>query len=176
MEELYLVRPTLDMEQAALDYQTEHLSHGETVLHGSALMDALPYPEWVRRTQENTHPDTVHGDWVKADTFFVVRQADGKTVGMVDIRHSLDTPFLAKVGGHIGYGVRPSERRKGYAAAILGLALDHARELGLSRVMLSCYRDNEGSRRTILKCGGKKEREFVHTDGKSVEVYWIELS
>lgn len=175
MENLLLLRPSLELEGAALDYQREHLECGETVLHGSALMDRLPYAEWVRRTLENAHPDTVHGDWVEADTFFVARQEDGKIIGMVDIRHSLDTPFLAQVAGHIGYGVRPSQRRKGYATAILGLALDHARDLGLSRVMLSCYQDNEGSRRTILKWGGVKEREFVHEDGKTVEVYWITL-
>ena len=175
MENLLLIRPSPDMEKAALDYHAEHLACGETVLHGSALMDTLPYGEWVQRTLENAHPDTVHGDWVVADTFFTVRQTDGRIVGMVDIRHSLDTPFLTTIGGHIGYGVRPSERRKGYATAILGLALEHARGLGLSQVMLSCYQDNEGSRRTILKWGGVKEREVVHTDGKTVDVYWIGL-
>lgn len=175
MEQLLLVRPSLQLEQAALDYKTEHLAHGETTLHGSALMDTLPYGDWVRRTQENAHPDTVHGDWVEADTFFVVRQSDGRLIGMVDIRHTLSTPFLSEVGGHIGYGVRPTERRKGYACAILGLALDHARALGLDRVMLSCYGDNEGSQRTILKQGGVKEREFAYADGKTVEVYWIRL-
>lgn len=175
MENLLLVRPTQDMEPAALDYHQEHLAHGETELHGSALMDRLPYEEWVRRTRENAHPDTVHGEWVEADTFFVVRQSDHRLIGMADVRHSLDTPFLAEIGGHIGYGVRPSERRKGYAAAILGLALDHARSLGLTRVMLSCYSDNEGSRKTILKWGGKKEREVPYQEGKTVEVYWIEL-
>ena len=175
MEDLLLVRPTLELERAALDYQREHLACGENELHGSALMDQLPYDEWVQRTLENAHPDTVHGDWVEADTFIVERQTDHRIIGMVDIRHSLDTPFLAQVAGHIGYGVRPSERRKGYATAILGLALEHARRLGLSRVMLACYGDNEGSRRTILKWGGGKEREFVHTDGKTVEVYWITL-
>lgn len=175
MEELVLVRPTLEMEEAAMAYRREHLAHGESVLHGSALMDSLPYGQWVRRTLDNAHPDTIHGGWVQADTFFVLRRTDGRIIGMVDIRHALTTPFLAQMGGHIGYGVRPSERRKGYAASILGMALEHARALGLRRVMLSCYRDNEGSRRTILKWGGKKEREFVPADGKPVEVYWIEL-
>lgn len=175
MENLLLVRPTQDMEPLARDYQREHLAHGETELHGSALMDALPYPEWVQRTLDNAEPSTVHSGWVVADTFFVLRQSDGQVIGMTDIRHSLDTPFLSEVGGHIGYGVRPSERRKGYAAAILGLALDHARSLGLPRVMLSCFSDNEGSRKTILRRDGKKEREVPYPGGKTVEVYWIEL-
>lgn len=107
---LRLVTPSLSWRSAALEYRREHLAHGETELHGSALMDQLPYGEWLRRTRENAHPDTVHGDRVMADTFFVVRQADGRLIGMVDIRHSLDTPFLAEVAGHIGYGVRPTQR------------------------------------------------------------------
>lgn len=175
MEQLLLVRPSLSLEEAALDYKAEHLAHGEAILHGSALMDTLPYLEWVRRTQENAHPDTVHWGWVEADTFFAVRQSDGRLIGMVDIRHRLETPFLAQVAGHIGCGVRPSERRKGYACAILALALDHARALGLDRIMLSCYQDNEGSRRTILKQGGVKGREFAYEDGKTVELYWVQL-
>ena len=84
--------------------------------------------------------------------------------------------FLAAFGGHIGYGVRPSERRKGYATEILRMALAYAgREIGLKRVMIACYRDNEGSWRTILANGGRLEREFVHTDGRTVQVYWVEL-
>ena len=50
MENLLFVRPSLDMKKAALDYQAEHLERGETVLHGSALMDTIPYDQWVQRT------------------------------------------------------------------------------------------------------------------------------
>lgn len=80
---------------------------------------------------------------------------------------------MASYSGHIGYGVRPSERRKDYAAAILKMALEFSKSIGLKRVMPACNQDNEASRKTILKCGGRKEREFVCKDGKAVRVYWI---
>lgn len=175
LDHLIFLLPSPDMKSAALDYQQEHLLFGETELHGSALMDALPYEEWLQLISDNRSPATVHSNWVTADTYFVLRKSDRRLIGMADIRHSLDTPFLSQMGGHIGYGVRPSERRKGYAATILQMALDHARSLRLSRVMLSCYSDNEGSSKTILKGGGKKEQELFLPNGKTVEIYWIEL-
>ena len=147
---------------------------GETELHGGALLGSLPYPQWLRQTRDNADPKTVRADWVVSDTRFVLRPSDGRVVGMADIRHSLNE-FLAAYGGHIGCGVRPSERGRGYGTAILRLALARAGALGLPRVMLACYRDNAASRRMILTCGGRKQREFTHTDGKTVEVFWIEL-
>ncbi len=104
---------------------------------------------------------------------FAVRERDGLIVGIVDIRHTLNQ-LLREYGGHIGYGVRPSQRNKGYATEILYQALGYCRTIGLNRLMLACYKENEASRRTILKGGGVLEREFIHTDGKEVQVYWIQ--
>ncbi len=174
MEPLLLKKPALKLKQRALDYKNEHLKAGETELHGGALLGFLPYEEWLALTLDNSDKKTVHSDWVVSSTFFVVRKSDGRIIGRVDIRHDLNG-FLAAYGGHIGYGVRPSERRKGYGAAILKMALAYSKSLGLKRVMLACNQDNEASRKTILSCGGMKEREFVYTDGKTVEVYWIDI-
>ncbi len=175
MERLILVRPTPGHRGQAEDYRAEHTLAGEAHLHGSAMLDQMEYGAWLEQVRDNNDPKTARTGWVSADTFFAVRKTDGRLIGMVDIRHTLNE-FLAAYGGHIGYGVRPSERRKGYATEILRLALGHAKEpLGLPRVMISCNQDNEGSRRTILACGGRLERAFTHTDGHRVEVYWIAL-
>jgi predicted acetyltransferase len=93
---------------------------------------------------------------------------------MIDIRHSLNE-FLSKYGGHIGYGVRPSERNKGYATQMLRMALQYLKQIGLTKVMLACYQENVASRRTIEKCNGVLEREFLHSDGKTVQVFWITI-
>lgn len=174
MERLLLVKPSLEMKDKALDYKKEHVENEEDILHGSALLDRMDYETWLKLTLENWNFETVHDDWVVASTFFVVREMDSKIIGMIDIRHSLNE-FLASYGGHIGYGVRPSERGKGYGRAILKLALDYAKGIGLEKVMLACNQENERSRKTILSCDGVKEKEFLHTDGKIVEVYWISL-
>lgn len=174
VERLILQKPTAEMEQAALDYKSEYFQAGEMVLHGDAMLDSMEYGPWLRRVLENWGRKSAHGDLVPASTFFAVRESDGRIIGMVNIRHELNE-VLAAYGGHIGYGVRPSERRKGYATAILKMALAYAKELGLSRVMLACDRDNKASRKTIVNCGGKLEREVIDADGNVVQVYWIML-
>ena len=113
MDKLILIKPTIDIKQQALDYKNEFFEMGENVINGSALLDYLEYEEWLKLVEENSSKNTVRSDWVEASTFFVVRESDNKIVGMVDIRHRLNK-FLASYGGHIGYSVRPSERKKGY--------------------------------------------------------------
>lgn len=105
---------------------------------------------------------------------YLVAIVDGRVVGRVSIRHELNS-FLSQYGGHVGYGVIPSERRKGYATEILRQALGICRNMGLDRVMISCDTDNEGSIRVIEKNGGRFDRV---TDLAELEVqkriYWIE--
>jgi len=175
METLELRKPTATMEAQAMEYKAEHLLASEAELHGGSLLEKLDYAAWLQLVEANRSPATANPSWVVSDTFFVVRVSDERIIGMVDIRHTLND-FLAAFGGHIGYGVRPSERRRGYATAILRLALQYAKEtIGLTRVMVACYADNEGSWRTIERCGGQLARTFVHTDGQTVQVYWIDL-
>lgn len=174
MDTLTFVEPQAMHEDAAMEYISEHVENGEDDLHGAALLERLPYGEWLDLVAGNRRPDSVAEGWVPASTFFVVREDDGRIIGTIDIRHYLNE-FLRSYGGHIGYGVRPSERGQGYAKRILAQALDYARNLGIDRVMLSCYEDNAASRRVIEANGGVLEREFVHTDGKLVQVFWIEL-
>ena len=93
---------------------------------------------------------------------------DGDTfLGSLAIRHELND-FLLNQGGHIGYSVRPSARRRGHAAAALANALPIARELGIARILLTCDEDNAGSRATIEKNGG------VYEDSRNGKRrYWI---
>lgn len=91
----------------------------------------------------------------------------------MNIRHYL-TDALLYTGGHIGDGVRPSERRKGYATAMIALALDECRKLGLDRVLMTCDKTNVGSAKSIIKNGGVLENEVLD-DGVLEQRYWIDL-
>ncbi len=77
-------------------------------------------------------------------------------VGRISVRHRL-TDFLRDVGGHVGYYVRPSRRRRGHATAMLRAVLPYAADLGLERVLVTCDDTNEGSRRVIEAAGGVLE-------------------
>ncbi len=131
--------------------------------------------QWLEDIRRYADPDTVPEGKVQATQFLAVRQPDGRVVGMIQVRHYFNE-YLEKYAGHIGYSVRPSERRKGYAKEMLRLALGFCRQIGLERVLVSCKPDNEGSRRTILANGGVYEHT-VHVPGEGIDLerYWIAL-
>lgn len=106
-------------------------------------------------------------------TFFCLDEDRDLFVGAVNIRHYLNERALL-TGGHIGDGVRPSERRKGIATAMIGLALEECRKLGIDRVLMVCDKDNIGSAKSIRRNGGVLENE-VEVDGVVEQRYWIEL-
>lgn len=175
MDTLKLIVPTKNNKEAALAFRKEHFDHGESVIHGSALFDKIEsYDDWLKHILDSSHEETVRPGWVVASTFFVVRQSDDRIVGMIDVRHRLNE-FLKNYGGHIGYSIRPAERNKGYATQALGKALNYAATIQLSKVMLACYQDNIASRKTIEKCGGILDKEFLDKEGKVIRFYWIAL-
>lgn len=135
----------------------------------------MPFDEWLENTDRNYNPETVRSDWAVATTFFAVRRSDDKILGMIDVRHELTIPFLQEYGGHIGYSVRPTERRKGYATRMLKLALSYCRSIGISVVRLGCYTDNKASVCTIERCGGVCIEEKPYLDGKLMFIFQIEL-
>lgn len=95
-------------------------------------------------------------------------------VGAVNIRHYLNEDLL-QCGGHIGDGIRPSERRKGYATAMIRLALEECRKLGIPKVLMTCDKDNIGSAKSIMNNGGILENEVINEDGVWEQRYWIDL-
>ena len=97
----------------------------------------------------------------------------GNEIFWLDIRHSLNEALLLD-GGHIGDGVRPSERRKGYATAMIALALDECRKLGIEKVLMVCNKENTGSAKSIQNNGGVLENE-INVEGETVQRYWIQL-
>lgn len=125
------------------------------------------------RYLESLDLDEPRDGYVPDSTFFCLDEDTGRVVGAVNIRHYLNDRLL-KCGGHIGDGVRPSERGRGVATKMISLALDECRRLGIDRVLMTCDKENVASARTIIKNGGVLENE-VDDEGETVQRYWIDL-
>jgi predicted acetyltransferase len=106
-------------------------------------------------------------------TLFCLDEDRNIFVGAVNIRHYLNEAMLLN-GGHIGDGIRPSERRKGYATKMIGLTLEECKKLGIDRVLMVCDKNNIGSAKSIMNNGGILENEIV-VNGVIEQRYWIEL-
>lgn len=154
LEELLLIRPSLDYADQILDYRKAFLDHSPT-LDGCRHLRHCADPEaFIRRCERFLQVETLPEGGVLADQFFCVRKGDNALVGMIQVRRYLNE-YLEKYAGHIGYSVRPDERRKGYASWMLKESLNYCKnQLGLREVSLFCNENNEGSRRTIRKNGG----------------------
>ena len=166
-----LLFPTMEHKQAAWEYRQEHIDCGENHIHGSSgFMKADDYESWLEKITWNKTVATP--DWVTGSVYFAI--VDGKIIGTIAVRHYLNDSLL-KSGGHIGYGIRPSERRKGYGTRMLALALEKCRELKIEKVLITCVKENIGSAKTILKNGGVLENEIAEENGNIMQRYWITL-
>ena len=174
MSELFLITPSNAYSEQIWEYRTEFLNHLDS-LHGTAgLGNVVTVEEWLANIQKNSCEETVMEGLVPATTYLAVRRADNRVVGMIDVRHHLNE-FLLNSGGHIGYSVRLSERRKGYATEMVRLALVECRDrLNLSKVLIACDKENIASAKTILTNGGILENEIPEDDGIT-QRYWVSL-
>lgn len=175
MDELFLTKPTADYLPQIKAYR-EEFSDCLDWLHGAQGLKRFEDPEeWLRYLalceNEATVPEDVH----LYSQFLCLRPADRKIVGMIGVRHKPIGP-LETWGGHIGYSVCPSERRKGYATRMLRDILPYCKKLGLDRVLLTAGDENIGSVRAIIANGGVLE-SYVMSPKHHVMVgrYWIEI-
>lgn len=165
--------PLKEHEAQVMAFRGEMQRNGEGFCGCSGLENTPNYDEWLDFSGRFARLG-----WTPSTTYLGIRASDGLLIGMIDLRHQL-SGFLLKYNGQIGYSVRPSERKKGYASQMLSLVLKEAENFGYERVLVCCNKTNVQSARVIQKCGGVLENEVIHEFspvGKPdiIQRYWIE--
>ena len=173
MDKIILVKPDLSYADEIIKYKEESLAESP-VINGSAGLDRFSSIEvWLEELKKRSCEDTVPKGLVPSSTYLGVREKDNYIVGMIDIRHYLNE-YLTQAGGHIGYGVRKTERNKGYAKQMLKLALEKCKELKIKKVLITCDEDNIASEKVILSANAKLE-DIRNVDGENKKRFWIDL-
>ena len=155
------------LEEWKNDIIENHTNISQWRIWANDFHDFDDYVKSINATEE------LNNDWVPDTTLFCLDRDRNIFVGAVSIRHYLNDKLL-KTGGHIGDGIRPGERRKGYATAMIALALEECKKLGITRVLMCCDKNNIGSAKSIIKNGGVLENE-IEEDGHIEQRYWIQL-
>ena len=173
MDKIILVKPDLSYADEIIKYKKESLAESP-IINGSAGLDRFSSIEiWFEELKKRSCEDTVPKGLVPSSTYLGIREKDNYIVGMIDIRHYLNE-YLTEAGGHIGYGVRKTERNKGYAKQMLKLALEKCKKLKIKRVLITCDEDNIASEKVILSANAKLE-DIRNVDGENKKRFWIDL-
>ena len=167
---LVLVKAEERYRKQITEYMEEWMASGEPIVPKAVGKHDVHDFAFYCQNLEVKEP---HDGLVPDSTYFCLDQDRDIIVGAVNIRHYLNASLLRTVG-HIGDGVRPGERRKGYATAMIALALEKCRALGIDKVLMVCDRTNLASARSIIRNGGVLENE-LEDNGRVMQRYWIDL-
>ena len=163
--------PEISDKSILQEYMQEHYDNKENSISASLGLSSSEYTDWVEKIQRNS----LVGDEQWGKSLLYLCFDNNKLIGLLSIRYELPKN-LTKIYGDIGYGVRPSERNKGYATTMLHYALSVCKEKGMDNVLLGCYKDNLASAATIKKSGGMLVNENDnYKEGRISQYYSIKL-
>ena len=163
--------PEISDKSILQEYIQEHYDNKETGISASLGLPIMEYTDWVEKIQRNAS----EGDEQWGKSLLYLCFDNDKLIGLLSIRYEL-LEKLVEVYGNIGYGVRPSERNKGYATTMLSDALSVCKEKEMDKVLLGCYKDNLASVKTIQKNGGVlTDENDNYNEGKISQYYSINL-
>ncbi|MDP4008356.1 MAG: GNAT family N-acetyltransferase [Candidatus Peregrinibacteria bacterium] len=165
-----LVKPTKKYEKSWQEAMAEFRNENRKGFW-NWIEEPIDLDSYIKLTEANENGQSLTVGSVASTTFWLIDNNEFK--GHTNIRHELND-YLKKFGGHIGYYIRPSERRKGYGTKILGLALIEARKIGLKKVMIGCDESNIPSQKVIEKNGGEFTKK-VTDECEPKLIYWIKL-
>lgn len=173
MKKVRLIEPTVELENEYLDMLKDWKDNNEKLMPWVLNLDYTDFPQMVKKLKDYSNGKGVEESFVEHSTYWLVDE-DNTILGVVNIRHRLNRTLMNR-GGHVGYGIRPSYRKKGLATELLRLTLEIVKNMGLNKILLTCNKNNIGSAKTIKNNGGVLESEG-YKNGKIIQRYWIYLN
>lgn len=167
-----LTKPELKHETIVNKFRLEMLQESSYICGGSSL-EKYGYKNWLKKLDELSNSETCPEGFVPALLMIYVDDNETKVYGIINLRMSLNS-YLLNYGGHIGYSIVPSERRKGYAKRMLKEALTYYRQADFEKVLITCDNTNIASMKTIESVGGELENIVDKENGKTRR-YWVKL-
>ena len=174
MEKLKFIKPTKEYEKQAYEYIEEFNNYNSHIYGTNGLKKFMNnYTGWLKKLEyerrlkltDNTAP---------GETFMLIRENDNKIIGIISIKLGINKSLL-EFAGNISFGIRPTERGKGYGTYQLYLLLKYCQTKNVDKVLIDCYKENILSSKTIKKCYGTFEKEYQY-NGKILERYVIDIN
>lgn len=169
-----LVVPSIEYKNSFIEALAEYQAEGrEDYVQLDAAELAQNFQHYIQKIIEQAEGKNLPQGYVPHSVYWLV---EGKEyLGQLDVRHQLNS-HLETIGGHIGYNIRPSQRRKGYGKQILQLGLNKAKSLGIENVLITCDVDNIASNKIIKDNGGRLENTYPVGSGlPDKNRYWIAI-
>ena len=169
-----LVEPSEALETTYRSFVREFRSNGEPLIPAVLEYDATDFGALIRRLRNDAKGINLPEGYVPASCFWLIDEHQ-TLIGVSHLRHSLNAT-LAYEGGHIGFGIRPTQRNQGYGKLMLRRVLERAKALGITQVLVTCDATNLASARVIQSNGGGLDSEVPRKNGKgTTQRYWIML-
>ncbi|MGL6108452.1 GNAT family N-acetyltransferase [Romboutsia sp.] len=176
MGEVFLIEPSKNYREEFISMIRDYEKHEDEEyfnLYKEALED---FDKYVDKLLNNSKGIGLPKDRVASSTYWLVNK-NSDVLGVIRIRHELNSEFLRNIIGHIGYDISPSNRRKGYGETILRLGLEKVKEMNISNVLVTCKSDNHASSKVIEKNNGVFECEIVDSESNNIyRKYWINMN
>lgn len=170
---IQLISPTIELEETYTELVNEFQESGEEMAPWVLALKADSFAKLIAMFDGFSQGIGIQPGWVEHSTFWLI-DSERRLLGVSNLRHRLNEQLQRK-GGHIGYGVRPSQRHQGFATQLLALTLQEAKKLSIDRALLTCDEDNLASAAVIEKNGGFLDSKQTDDNGRVIRRYWINI-